>query len=296
MSRLWGQAPGLTLMEQEKDRRRGLPVGHGLSWVVQPTLHPGLVVSLHDVCPATWEASRRMVEDLRRDGVTRLSLLVVPHYHRGQKITAVPEFAAWLRELVAQGHEMVLHGYFHERVSQVPLQGWQRWMASHYTAGEGEFYDLGPEEARPLLREGLQEMTTVLGFAPRGFIAPAWLLHPSLENVLLQEGLRYTTRIDGIHDFACRTFYPARSLVYSARSAWRRICSLGWNALLNAWLQEAPLLRLGLHPPDWQHAPLREQARRLAQEALVARAPLTYEAWLSAVSPQETTPPQLRIP
>lgn len=246
---------------------------------------PGLVVSIHDVCPATWEASRAMVADLLGAGVGQISLLVVPHYHHGRKVGQEPGFGGWLREMVRQGHEVVQHGYYHERVSTARLRGWRRLMATHYTAGEGEFFDLTPEEARPLLRRGREELTELLGDAPQGFIAPAWLLHPMLESCLPEIGLRYTTRIDGIYDFSGPRFFPARSLVYSARSSWRRACSLAWNALLAARLAEAPLLRLGLHPPDWGFSALRQQALKIARQALASRPALTYEAWLAAATP-----------
>lgn len=254
-------------------------------WEVMGNEVPGLVVSIHDVCPATWETSRAMVEDLLGVGVERISLLVVPHYHHGRKVGQEPGFGAWLCELVRQGHEVVQHGYFHQRVSREQLHGWRRLVATHYTAGEGEFFDLTPEEARPLLQRGRQELAEVLGFAPVGFIAPAWLLDPRLESCLCEVGLQYTTRIDGVYEFCGRRFFPARSLVYSARAAWRRVSSLAWNALLAARLEEDPMLRLGLHPPDWKFPALREQALKIARQALASRPAFTYEAWLAAANP-----------
>jgi uncharacterized protein len=254
------------------------------SWEMVGSEVPGLVVSIHDVCPATWDASQAMVADLISVGVKHISLLVVPHYHHGRKVGQELGFGAWLREMVRQGHEVVQHGYFHQRVSTTKLHGWRRLVATHYTVGEGEFFDLTLEEARPLLQRGQDELSEVLGFAPVGFIAPAWLLHPTLESCLPELGLRYTTRIDGIYEFPRQRFFPARSLVYSARAAWRRTCSLGWNALLAARLAEDPLLRLGLHPPDWEFSALREQALKIARQALASRPALTYEVWLATAT------------
>lgn len=261
-----------------------LSPGGGLTWEYESADRPGLVVSLHDVCPATWERSREMVDDLEAAGVGAISLLVVPHYHKGRKAVEDMEFCGWMKEMAARGHEIVLHGYYHQRISMEILSGWRKWMATYYTAGEGEFFDLGIEEGVELLGRGMGEFKEEFGRAPAGFIAPAWLLRPVFEPVLRELGFRYTTRIDGVYDLARTRFYPAQSLVYSVRAAWRRGCSLGWNSLLAARLEEAPLLRLGLHPPDWEFPAIRRHALRVCERALAARPALTYETWLTAVS------------
>ena len=74
-----------------------------------------LVVSVHDVSPVTREAVAGILSALAEAGIGRVSLLVVPdHHHRGN-ITADAGFGTWLRQLVAAGHEAVLHGYYHQR-------------------------------------------------------------------------------------------------------------------------------------------------------------------------------------
>src|SRR6266513_824320 len=73
------------------------------------------VVSVHDVAPCTREASARIIEALQHAGVRSTSLLVVPNYHREGSVTEDTNFVSWLRDLEARGHEIVIHGYFHER-------------------------------------------------------------------------------------------------------------------------------------------------------------------------------------
>ncbi len=74
-----------------------------------------LVVSVHDVAPMTRPAIEKILADLRAAGVRVTSLLVVPDYHHRGKSVDDASFASWLRELQADGHEIVIHGYFHER-------------------------------------------------------------------------------------------------------------------------------------------------------------------------------------
>lgn len=227
------------------------------------TNRPALAVSIHDVSPWTRESVARMLADLESAGVGVTSLLVVPdHHHRGA-VDADPAFAAWLRGLQAAGHEIVLHGFFHRREPKPRTAWWRKLVTEHYTAGEGEFYDIDYDAARLRMREG-RRMLEAAGLEVRGFIAPAWLLGPEAERAAKDEGFAYTTRLRGVLDLRSGRWTSSQSLVYSVRSAWRRVVSLGWNAALAAKLQGNPLARLGLHPPDWDHDAPRSQALRLA--------------------------------
>jgi hypothetical protein len=49
---------------------------------------------------------------------------------------------------------------------------------------------------------------------------------------------------------------------------------------------EAPLLRVGLHPADWNHGIVRRQALRLIRAALAGREAMTYEDWLARLRSQ----------
>ena len=186
-------------------------------------------------------------------------------------------FCRWLEGLARQGHEIVAHGYYHQRAPRVAETWRQRWMTRVYTQGEGEFYDLSRDEAAELLARGQADFARLDAPPPLGFIAPAWLLSDGAREAVQAAGFRYTTFLTGVETFGENgRFIPARSLVYSPRNRWRRVCSLAWNAGLARWLEDAPLLRLGLHPPDFQHANLWRQIRRIAAKAATKRAVQTY--------------------
>jgi predicted deacetylase len=240
-----------------------------------------LAVSVHDVSPLTREASDRMLADLAAVGVGVTSLLVVPDHHHKADIDKDPAFLAWLREKQAAGHEIVLHGFYHRRVPREGDGAGKRLVTEHYTAGEGEFYDLGYEEARERMEDG-REMLTGAGLDMVGFIAPAWLLGEEAELAARNLGFAYTTRLGGVLDLRSGEWTRSQSLVYSPRSAWRRSVSLAWNAFLAARLRKNPLARLGLHPPDWNYDAIKTQALRLAREAAADRKVIRYRDWVGA--------------
>ena len=236
-----------------------------------------LVASIHDVSSITRERTQEILDDLRRVGVDRTSLLVIPdHHHRGL-ISDDPDFGKWMREKVTEGHEAVLHGLYHLRKQRQNDSVMKRLVTQSYTAGEGEFFDLTQSDATDRLQAGRAAMEAC-GVSATGFIAPAWLLGDEAESAVRELGFEYTTRIATISDFATNRIHHARSLVWSVRAGWRRVCSLAWNQALFLGLKNAPLLRIGIHPPDWDHPAIRKQILEFA--ALAARRAITYQDWI----------------
>src|SRR6266566_2106796 len=74
-----------------------------------------LVVSIHDVAPSTQAIVEKVISELTHKGVRHCSLLVVPDYHHQGASMKDRQFVTWLRNLEARRHEIVIHGYFHER-------------------------------------------------------------------------------------------------------------------------------------------------------------------------------------
>jgi uncharacterized protein len=245
-----------------------------------------LVVSIHDVSPATQQRAEEILRDLLISGIPCSSLLVVPdHHHRGL-VSENAAFAQWLKAACAEGNEAVLHGYYHIRENRDTDGPVKRLITRSYTAGEGEFLDLEKDAARQLLDRG-RTAVEACGASVTGFIAPAWLLGAKAEQAVREAGFQYTTRIATVSDFHTGTVHASRSQVWSVRAGWRRTCSLVWNFLLFQQTRGASLTRIGIHPPDWDHPRIREQILRLIGKALAAREPMTYEGWLSRMRAEQ---------
>jgi predicted deacetylase len=246
------------------------------------THRPSLVVSLHDVSPVTREDCAAILAELHALGVTQTSLLVIPDHHRRGSILADAEFGAWLREQAAAGHEIVIHGYYHQRARRADESLPAKITTRFYTADEGEFYDLDRGSAAELISKARGEFQQ-LGVSAAGFIAPAWLLGRESEAALRDLHCEYTTRLGHVLDLRTGRTFASQSLVWSVRSAWRRQMSLAWNALLYRRIAANPLLRVSIHPVDRRHAKIWQQIRELITRALAEREPLTYFAWLGKV-------------
>ena len=238
-----------------------------------------LIVSVHDVAPATRQAVEKIIEALAHRGVPACSLLVIPNYHHRGSSTDDRDFVRWLKDLEANGHEIVIHGYFHERPRRKTESLRQKFLTRLYTGDEGEFYDLDYDEAFRRITRAREDFAAA-GLTPRGFIAPAWLLSPAAERAAAAAEMEYTTRLTGVRDLRSGNDFPARTLVYSVRSDWRRAASLVWNAALCQHLASAPLARVSIHPRDYEHPQIWRQLLRLTDRLRKDRTSTTYRDWI----------------
>jgi predicted deacetylase len=182
--------------------------------------------------------------------------------------------------LETQGHEIVIHGYFHERAQRDGENARQKFLTRLYTNGEAEFYDLDYDEAFRRITQAREEFAGA-GLTPRGFIAPAWLLGSAAERAAADAEMEYTTRLTGVRDLRSQTNFPARTLAYSIRSGWRRAASLAWNQALALHLAGSPLARVSIHPPDFDHPEIWRQLLRLTDRLAANRSVTTYRDWLA---------------
>ena len=238
-----------------------------------------LVVSLHDVAPSSQPIAEKIISELTQKGIRHCSVLVVPDYHHQGASMQDRQFVSWLRHLEAAGHEIVIHGYFHERLSREGETFLEKVITQSYTQGEGEFYDLGYDEAFRRIKTARDEFLGA-GLKPRGFVAPAWLLSSEAERAARDAEMEYTTRLRIVRDLRSGETFSARSLVYSVRNGWRRAVSLAWNAALSHLLKDRPLIRLSIHPPDFSHPTIWRQIVDLISRMAPIRMPTTYQDWI----------------
>jgi predicted deacetylase len=241
-------------------------------------------VVLHDVSPHTWPACERLLAVLEEVAPVPVTLLVVADHHHKGGIEQFPSFLAAIEQRLNCGDEVVAHGLVHLDEAPPPRGLRECFRRCIYTASEGEFDALSKDEAAGRLDEGWRRLRA-LGWAPRGFVAPAWLMGPGTRAALREAPFAYTSTRREIILLPSRNRLIAPSLVWSVRSAWRRCLSALFNERLLrhvlAHPARYPLLRLGLHPVDaahpkavhfWQHA-LREALRH-------GRVPLTKGQWV----------------
>lgn len=257
-----------------------------------PTDEPPLVVSIHDVAPATAAETRSWLADLDGLGV-RATLLIVPGPWRAPALSDAPEYGAELRRAAEAGHELALHGWRHAAQPGTGTRS-RRLTGGLVARGAGEFWTLDAAEARDRIERGL-DVLRVAGIEPEGFVPPGYLASPGTREALKACGLRYWTSHFGVHDLQLGVRYNVVALCHrpAVGADGRPFGERSGDYLIERspqWFtRRGRPLRLALHPDDLRRPGLRDTTLRAIERALKfgARA-MTYRELLARYSGSRT--------
>lgn len=178
------------------ERRRAWTGADAACAPAQPHDGRALCVVIHDVAPATWPDCLRLLQAVREVGDIPLTWLVVPRWHGSAARSPVAEAA--LGCMLADGHELALHGYTHLDTA-ARTSGWRsRFLRGVYTEGEGEFAALDVNEAQRRIALG-RAWFDERGWPVSGFVPPAWLLGAGAWEALRSHPFVYTTTWSHFH-------------------------------------------------------------------------------------------------
>ena len=222
-------------------------------------------VSIHDVTPA-FERQVEHAIAITSDRGVRPALLLVPDYHRRWELAAYPDFCRRLRRLQAEGHEILLHGFHHaaepaRAADSLATRARRGFFQRVVSAGEAEFSDLDPDEARRRLADG-ERVLSAAGLHVAGFVAPAWSMPKSLIATLAARGYDYTEDHLSIYDPAGGRARTTLLLNYASRSRWRILSTVAYVRAVRPARALLPV-RIAIHPGDLDVPVLRTELENL---------------------------------
>jgi predicted deacetylase len=236
-------------------------------------------VSVHDVAPATAEATATWLGDLDARGVPATLLVIPGPFQGGPVLTGAPDLIADLRAAAGRGHEPSLHGFRHEGGRAGP--GWRRTVDRLLVRGAGEFWDLTPDQARDLLRAGLDVLADA-DIGVTGFTPPGWLASPGARQALTELGFHYWTSHLAVHDLTSGTVHRMPALSHRPGGVGERAGALLMGAAARGFARRRTPFRIALHPADLGRPGLREAALDAIDAALAAGGQaLTYEEFVT---------------
>ena len=149
-----------------------------------------VLVSVHDVAPAWVEEVRWLLQELDAIGARPRSLLVIPFHHGRDDLRRCPELVELLREEVARGSEIVLHGCTHARACRWRGDPLTVARAALFAREVAEFVSLEWQEQRARLIAG-REILAACGLETTGFCPPGWLHTAQPPDLLRELGFTY---------------------------------------------------------------------------------------------------------
>jgi predicted deacetylase len=240
---------------------------------------PRIVVSIHDVAPASAEQTARWCADMDSLGIG-VSLLVIPGLWRGMQLADAPDLARVLADRARRGDEIVLHGLTHSAGPEGP---WHRRAVGRVVArGAAEFAALDVAQARRRLRHG-RTLLAAAGLTAAGFCPPGWLASPGSVTALTDEGFSYVTTHRGLLDLRTRRTHWGFALSHRPGGAGERLGIALMGTAARRTTSRGGLVRIALHPDDLGRPGLRDATLRTIEAVLAAGGKaLTYGALAEA--------------
>ena len=240
-------------------------------------------IVVHDVAPATWPACRALLAMVDALGSPPVTLLVVPHFHRGVRARDSREFVDAIDTRVARGDEVALHGLFHADDAPPPRGALAFVRRRVMTRGEAEFAAIAEAEARARLAEGIDLFST-MRWPLHGFVPPAWQLNAATRAAIDSCGhpFSYVPVRGGIFRLPQWECEPTANFCYSPDRAWRRAMSRASIAWQSRRAQNRRVLRLSLHPLDAAFPPVMRHWQALIGAALRTRRAVTKHQAMTA--------------
>jgi len=241
---------------------------------------PALLVALHDVTPAHAARLARAEQLLSALGVTKVAYLYVPNVHGQAAAHEDVDFPAWCRKPRPYRVEWLLHGYFHEeqaRERRTPASAPAHWFARRFlTSGEGELLTLRGPALQERLESGVRSMARAVGSLPAGFVAPAWLYNEDLFPILQRLGIRFTESHFHVFDLQAEAVTGAPVITWASRTPVHRVSARVCASIERRLWQEKPLLRVALHPGDFDHPRIVESITRTIDALRRTRRVISY--------------------
>lgn len=225
-----------------------------------------VLVSLHDATPFHLERMRKAEAVFRELGIAKITYLFVPEYHGGYPTGGDAAFGDFCRQRRPFAVDWHLHGFQHLEAHASPAavaagespQAGSGAVADAFkrrfmTAGEGEFLALDAGSQRRKLTAGKEAFRACLGQDPLGFVAPAWLFNAALPGVLKEMGFRYTEDHRRIYRVDTGAELASPVITWATRTWLRKYGSLLVCPALSRWWAHTPVLRVAMHPFDFDH-------------------------------------------
>lgn len=223
-------------------------------------------VSIHDVSPVWADEVSAAIEMCAAVGA-RPALLVVPDFHGRAPLLEDGRFCERLRDHQAQGHEVYLHGFFHQSAARYAQSatalGRLPWLYAQriVSAGEAEMSDVSPDEGRRRLAEG-ERVLHEAGLRIDGFVPPAWSMPRWLLEALSMRGYGFTEDHLRIYDPAGKRTRVSVVLNWASRTPARILSTVAWCRVAKYGAALVPG-RIAIHPADMRVLLLRREIANL---------------------------------
>ena len=203
-----------------------------------------LLLSIHDVMPATLEQTHSIMARLKSFGYRRVTLLVVPG--SGWQDDTLDS----LRTLVEDGAELAGHGWVH-RVDRI--RGIRhRVHSALLSRNVAEHLALDVPGRVALMQRCFDWFAEQALPTPALYVPPAWAMGPMPKRELGRLPFRQHETLGGVYDVKTMRFRRLAMVGFEADTAFRAASCRLWNWLNDKSAGRSRPLRIAIHPHDFE--------------------------------------------
>jgi predicted deacetylase len=242
---------------------------------------PEFLFAVHDTAPIHLEKlllAEKLIEEF---SIPEVCFFLVPNFHNRGPSDQHEEFVSWCRASRSFSVEWFLHGYFHLETGDRHSAGMRGWVnnlkRSLLTAGEGEFLELTMEEIRERIVCGMKIFHNCTNEnVPYGFVSPAWLHNHHLMNCLYDLGIAVTEDHRFIYNISQHVKLKCPVITWATRTVLRKYAALAvCPCLVHLW-KNSPLIRIAVHPSDFEHSLTLDNIRKVLDKIMSKRTAVSY--------------------
>jgi len=249
-----------------------------------------VLISLHDIAPIHLSRLEKAEELLTRWGVKKISFLFIPDYHKENDRmdgTLMREFKQWINSAKDIEIQWLLHGFYHlEIYPQAQDNGKLSPSFSSLkdilkgkvmTAREGEFNKLSIAGIIDRIEAGMAAFTDFFHQTPDIFIPPAWLFNRHLLPILKKKQFKITEDHSFIYFLDKSEKKTVPVITWATRTPLRKFISILGCPLLRRLWKRKDLIRLAVHPFDFDHPATINSIEKVVKAILAERECILYK-------------------
>jgi len=246
-----------------------------------------VLISLHDITPFHLKRLKQAESLFAELGLCNVTYLFIPDYHNLTATLPPEELAAyrsWIHQKRTIPIQWVLHGYSHleTSVTHVPRTAPVAKLKRRFlTAGEAEFLSLDRQSTCMRIQQGIAAFESHLDTPPTGFVAPAWLFKKNLITCLKELGFLFTEDHNRVYFLAHDQQLRAPVITWATRTSMRKYSSVALCPLLSRVWSNHNVIRIAIHPYDFDHPSTVNSIRRVIKTVTKGRRQVFYTHFLS---------------
>jgi hypothetical protein len=201
--------------------------------------------SIHDVAPDTIGLARQVLNNLARNNIKSVTLLVIPD---ARSWTA--QDLAMLKSLEDEGYVLAAHGWTHH--NEPPRSIYYKLYSALFSRDAAEHLDKSSAEIIEIMRRSRSWFEASGLRSPSLYVPPAWALGAVSLEMVAATGFEFVETLTGIYKASTQSFHHLPLVGFKAFTKFQGVVLHASNTINEAIADATGMpIRVAVHPYDF---------------------------------------------